>query len=139
MQTIHLTVTTPQQIFYEGDVEIVTLKTAIGYIGLQANRTPMFSNIEVGHLVIGWEKDDSSIKCYIGGGLVYADAEKINIITDDIIDVKNIDLQRALKEKEILSKEIEKAAHNQQVDRLKLETKLKKALLRIETYNTYNK
>ncbi|QDF64963.1 ATP synthase F1 subunit epsilon [Mycoplasma nasistruthionis] len=139
MQTIHLTVTTPQQIFYEGDVEIVTLKTAIGYIGLQANRTPMFSNIEVGHLVIGWEKDDSSIKCYIGGGLVYADAEKINIITDDIIDVKNIDLQRALREKEILLKEIEKAAHNQQVDRLKLETKLKKALLRIETYNTYNK
>lgn len=51
--TIHLTITIPSGVFYEGDVEIVTLKNAAGYIGLQAGHTPLFSSVEIGSLIIG--------------------------------------------------------------------------------------
>ncbi|MFV8414235.1 MULTISPECIES: ATP synthase F1 subunit epsilon [Mycoplasma] len=136
---VHLIITVPSGIFYEGDVNIVTLKTASGYIGLQAGRTPLFSNIEIGNLTIGWDNHPDTIKCYIGGGLVYADANKINIITDDIINVKNIDVQRALKDRDNVLRQLEEASHNDSIDKLKLETKLKKALLKIDAYNNFNK
>ncbi|WLP85880.1 F0F1 ATP synthase subunit epsilon [Mycoplasma seminis] len=136
---VYLTITVPSGIFYEGSVDIVTLKTASGYIGLQAGRTPLFSNVEMGNLTIGWENKPETIRCYIGGGLVYADATKINIITDDIINVKNIDVQRALRDRDRLIRQIEEALHNASVDKLKLETKLKKALLKIDAYNNFNK
>ncbi|SJZ42867.1 F0F1 ATP synthase subunit epsilon [Mycoplasmopsis verecunda] len=136
---VHLTITIPSGIFYEGNVNIVTLKTASGYIGLQAGRTPLFSNIEIGNLTIGWSGKPDTMTCYIGGGLVYADANKINIITDDIINVKNIDIQRALRDRDDFLRRLEEAVHNNSVLKLKLETKLKKALLKIDAYNNFNK
>lgn len=51
--TTHLIITVPSGIYYEGDVEIVTLKTATGYMGIQPNISPIFSSIEIGTLTIG--------------------------------------------------------------------------------------
>ncbi|MEA4134428.1 ATP synthase F1 subunit epsilon [Mycoplasma sp. 2045] len=136
--TTHLLITVPSGVFYEGDVNIVTLKTASGYIGLQANRTPLFSNIEICNLSIKPENGEE-IRCYIGGGLVYADEKKVSIITDDIINVKNIDVQRALRDRDKLIKQIEEASHNDSVNKTKLESKLKKALFKIDAYNLFNK
>ncbi|QNM93730.1 F0F1 ATP synthase subunit epsilon [Mycoplasma sp. Pen4] len=134
-----LTITAPTGIFYQGYTDIVTVKTALGYIGLQSGRTPLFTNIEVGNLTIGWDNKPDTVKCYIGGGLIYADSKKINILTDNIINVKNIDLQRALRERDMIIKQIEEASHNDQVKRLKLESKLKKTLFKIDAYNNFNK
>ncbi|WP_117275512.1 ATP synthase F1 subunit epsilon [Mycoplasmopsis edwardii] len=135
--TTHLIITVPSGIYYEGDVEIVTLKTATGYMGIQPNISPIFSSIEIGTLTIGWNNSDNSEKYYIGGGLVYAENKKINIITDDIIKVSEIDILRAQKEKEELEKIISQS-NKDNVDITKLETKLKKTLYRIESYNFMN-
>ncbi|VEU70318.1 ATP synthase F1 subunit epsilon [Mycoplasmopsis glycophila] len=138
MSKVKLTITTPNGIFYEGETEIVSLKTALGYIGLQAHRTPLFSNIEIGKLVIGYESDPNSIKCSIGGGIVYADSEKVNIITEDIIDARNIDLARAQKDRDLIMAQLS-SAKKDNIDLSKLEVKLKKTLSRIDTYNQFNK
>ncbi|WP_233262743.1 ATP synthase F1 subunit epsilon [Mycoplasma sp. NEAQ87857] len=137
MKKVHLTITVPNGTFYEGDVDIVTLKTAEGYIGLSASRTPLFSNIEIGHVIIGWEHDPSSIKCVIGGGLVYADQQKVNIITDDIINAKDIDVKRAERERDTIQAQLSHKSNDSDIS--KLELKLKKALSRIDTYNQFNK
>ncbi|RIV16648.1 ATP synthase F1 subunit epsilon [Mycoplasmopsis gallopavonis] len=134
---IKLTITTPNGIFYEGTTEIVSLRTASGYIGLQSGRTPLFSSVETGSLIIGWENNPSSIKCFIGGGLVYADSNKINIITDDITDVRQIDLAQAERERDKIKQQLSSKKDN--IDISKLEIKLKKTLSRIETYNQFNK
>lgn len=133
----HLIITIPSGIFYEGDVEIVTLKTATGYMGIQANKSPIFSSIDLGTLTIGWNNDENSEKYYIGGGLVYAGGSKINIITDDIIKVSDIDLKRAQEEKAALEKAISES-NKDNVDIAKLETKLKKTLFRIEACTYLN-
>ncbi|WP_426461591.1 ATP synthase F1 subunit epsilon [Mycoplasma hafezii] len=135
---VKLTITTPDGVFYEGATDIVSLKTAAGYIGLQANRTPLFSSVEIGRLIIGWENDPDSIKCSIGGGIVYADSEKVNIITEDIINVNDIDVARA--ESEISQiKEQMSSSHHDNADLSRLELKLKKALARVDTYNQFHK
>ncbi|WP_027121608.1 ATP synthase F1 subunit epsilon [Mycoplasma leonicaptivi] len=135
--TTHLKITVPNGIFYEGDVEIVTLKTPSGYIGIQKGRSPLFSSIEIGVLTIGHSTDDNHIKCYIGGGLVYVEKDKVNIITDDIINIDNIDISRAQKDKENI--EMVLSNNKDTIDILKLETKLKKTLYRIQSYNLYKK
>ncbi|VEU58465.1 ATP synthase F1 subunit epsilon [Mycoplasmopsis gallinacea] len=138
MSKVYLNITTPTGIFYVGKVDIVTLKTAEGYIGLQSHRSPFFSNVEIGNLIIGHENDKDSIKCIIGGGLVYADSTKINIITDDIINVNDIDLSRAEADRDKYIKQIEESKQKD-MNTAKLELKLKKALGRIDAYNTYHK
>ncbi|TQC54880.1 ATP synthase F1 subunit epsilon [Mycoplasmopsis cynos] len=138
MATTHLNITIPSGIFFEGDVEIVTLRSSTGYIGLQPNRSPLFSSIDIGILTIGWSTDESSEKYYIGGGLVYAEAKKINIITDDIINLKDIDINQVIKEKEALEKTILQSAKGD-VDIEKLEIQLKKTLFKIDSYNILNK
>ncbi|MEE3928100.1 ATP synthase F1 subunit epsilon [Mycoplasmopsis ciconiae] len=132
-KTVHLTILTPDAKFYEGDVSLVTLKAGNGYIGLQPNRAPFFSNIDVGFLTIENEKSPNYAKFTIGGGLVYADSSTINIITDDIIDFKNIDIARAKRDKEWAEKELLKYDNDKNV---LLELKLKKALSRIDAYNS---
>ena len=47
MSTFKLTISTPYGLFYEKEVDIVTLKTSEGYIGLQKNRIPFISAIEI--------------------------------------------------------------------------------------------
>ncbi|WAM10715.1 ATP synthase F1 subunit epsilon [Mycoplasmopsis cynos] len=102
------------------------------------NRSPLFSSIDIGILTIGWSTDESSEKYYIGGGLVYAEAKKINIITDDIINLKDIDINQVIKEKEALEKTILQSAKGD-VDIEKLEIQLKKTLFKIDSYNILNK
>lgn len=137
MNAIYLKIIIPNGVFYEGEIDILTLKTARGYIGIQKGHSPFFSSVEIGNLTINWSNSEKSQNFYIGGGIIYADQKKINIITDDIINAKDIDINRAKSEIENLQTQIKQ--NKDTVDILKLETKLKKALFRVETYNLYNK
>lgn len=139
MAQTHLTITTPAKVFFSGDVDIVTLKIADGYIGILPNISPIFSSVETGRLTIGYEKDPNSIKCYIGSGILYADQNRINIITDDIIKASDIDLARAQNDLKMYQEELEKIKQNSSGDTMKLEVKLKKAISRIDVYNSSNK
>ncbi|APJ38248.1 ATP synthase F1 subunit epsilon [Mycoplasmopsis pullorum] len=131
---VYLTITTPDKVFFEGKVKIVTLKTADGYIGLQPNRSPLFSNIEIGSLNINQSGDPDYQKFFIGGGLVYADAGQINIITDDVINYNDIDLHRAERDRNWALNELKNKKYSA-TDEMRLELKLKKALSRIEAYH----
>ncbi|VEU74428.1 ATP synthase epsilon subunit [Mycoplasmopsis citelli] len=135
----YLTITTPNKVFFSGETEIVTLKIADGYIGIMPNITPIFSSIETGKLTIGYLNDSNSIKCYIGSGLIYADKDKVNIITDDIIKADDIDLERAKKDLAFYEEAISKAKATSSADTQKFEVKLKKAISRIDIYNQFHK
>ncbi|QZE12431.1 ATP synthase F1 subunit epsilon [Mycoplasma sp. Ms02] len=139
MNKTHLTITTPTKKFFEKDVEIVTLKTTEGYIGLQANASPFFSNVEMGTIDINFQKSENHQKFLIGSGLVYADATKVNIITDDIIKFEDIDIERAQRDKEKAEQELAKATKSSLEDIRNIELKLKKALLKIDSYNQFIK
>ena len=84
-KTTHLKISTPKGVFFDGDVDIVTLKTANGYIGIQKNRLPFISNIEISTMYINSVASNNQKICAIGGGLIYVEREYIDIFTDDII------------------------------------------------------
>lgn len=58
-QKTKLRISTPNGIFFEDDVYMVTLKTSEGYIGLQYNRMPFISSIEISTLYINIDNNSS--------------------------------------------------------------------------------
>ena len=83
MNKIRLKITTPLGTFFDDDIEIVTLKTPEGYIGLQHNRVPFISSIEISTMYVNIDKNNKKIAA-IGGGLVFVEKQHIDIFTDDI-------------------------------------------------------
>lgn len=132
MNKIKLTISTPKGVFFEEEVIIVTLKTANGYIGLQRNRMPFISSIEISTMFI---KNDNETKIVaIGGGIVFVEKTYIDIFTDDIEWKENInksEVEHLINETQNKLDQINK----DNVERNKHEILLKKAINKLETLN----
>lgn len=132
MSSFKLTISTPYGLFYEQEVDIVTLKTSEGYIGLQKNRIPFISTIEISSLYI--KVNGTSKIAAIGGGIVFVEKDYIDIFTDDIQwkelinkdEIQSIIDQANQKLQSLTSKE-----HN--IEKYKTELTLKRAMNKLET------
>lgn len=82
MNTTKLKILTPKGIFYQEEITIVTLKTIEGYIGLQYGISPFVSSLVPSKIFI--KRNNQEEEFYISSGLVYAEKEYINIISDAI-------------------------------------------------------
>lgn len=130
-----LKIITPNGIFWNDLVDIVTLKTTEGFIGLQKNRMPFVASLDIDELFINSTKSPDFRKCAIAGGIVFVSREEITIITDAIEFAEKIDLARAEKAKEfaeawVLQKNISVSEHMQ------AELALEKAVNRIKVRST---
>ncbi|AIA29591.1 ATP synthase F1 subunit epsilon [Mycoplasmopsis californica] len=132
-KTTHLFISTPTGIFFEGDVELVILSTISGgNITLMPNRTQFMSNIAVGKLLINSVGHPEHKVCAIGGGIVYADAKQIKIITDDIVYDKDIVLSWAEQQRDNALEHMKSATADEYA---KYEAQLRKAISKINIYN----
>ena len=130
MSTFKLTISTPYGLFYEKEVDIVTLKTSEGYIGLQKNRIPFISAIEISSLFI---KVDGTTKiAAIGGGIVFVEKDYIDIFTDDIQWKEHLnksEIQAIIDE----TNQKLQALKNDNIEKYKTELTLKRAMNKLET------
>lgn len=130
MSTFKLTISTPYGLFYEKEVDIVTLKTSEGYIGLQKNRIPFISAIEISSLFI---KVDGTTKiAAIGGGIVFVEKDYIDIFTDDIQWKEHLnksEIQAIIDE----ANQKLQALKNDNIEKYKTELTLKRAMNKLET------
>ena len=67
----HLKIMTPQGIFFDKDIAIVTVKTTEGYIGLQHGKSPFVASLDIAEMTITAEQGGKKEECAIAGGLVY--------------------------------------------------------------------
>lgn len=132
-KTTHLKISTPKGIFFDGDVDIVTVKTANGYIGIQRNRLPFISNIEISTMYINSKSSSDEKICAIGGGLIYVEREYVDIFTDDIIFKE--DLNEELIRNLIIKTEKKLQEKLSSAETIKNELLLKKAINKIATIN----
>lgn len=136
-KTTHLKIITTDKIVYDDDVEVINLKTAIGYIGILPNHAPFVSNIDIGKLTINYENSEKYRISTISDGMVYVEPHNITILTDDIIFAEDINIERAELDKKLAMKNLEIYKHTHEA--LQYEIKLKKALNRIDVYNSFKK
>lgn len=139
-KTTKLIISTPKGIFYENHVYLVSLKTSQGYIGLQVNHMPFISNIEISSLYIYEQplnRENNEIKkAAIGGGLVFAEKDYIDIFTDDIEWASEIVKSDVEKQIELAHQQLEEAHRIQdRTAQHKNELMLKKAINKLSTLN----
>ena len=125
----NLRIITPQGIFYNNQVEIVTLKTTEGFIGLMKNKSPFIASLDIANLLINSKKSKKFLECAIAGGIVKVDRNNVLIITDAIEEKTKISKSRAKKsklkaEQIIKSKKSDYEIHMAEID-------LKKAINRL--------
>lgn len=93
MSVIHLVILCPISKFFEGDVDMVTVPTKLGPIGILPEHYPIISLLVSGemHIRIG-----SVIQYFaVSGGLISVQKEKTLILAEAIERPEDIDIVRA--------------------------------------------
>lgn len=128
---VQLRILTPDGIFLDEKVNILTVKTTEGYIGLQINHLPFVAALDIAELQINSKKSLMQKICAIAGGLIMSSQKEIIIFTDAIEYQEKIDLVRAQK----AQKDAEAKVHSHDLTHSEsrlAELSLKRALNRIK-------
>lgn len=126
---VNLKIMTPEGIFWNEQVDIVTVKTTEGYIGLQHGRSPFVASLDIAELKINTQNSAKHKVCAVAGGLVFMDKTGVSIITDAIEYKDKIDLVRAEKAKKLAEQALKDA--KSEAEQFSASVSLKKAINRI--------
>ena len=126
----HLTVITPEKIFFDGETTQIIVRTTEGDIGILANHTSLVASLPSGPLKVMTE-DGSYRVAAVSAGLIKVGGNKVNIFADAVEWADEIDVKRAEHAKELAEERL-KAAQSDNDLRM-AEAKLKRALNRIDT------
>jgi len=87
-----LEIVTPTETVFSGAVEMVTLPTATGQIGIYPQHVPLLTRMVPGEMIVRRSGRDEFIA--VGQGLVEITGDHIAIVTDMAIAVEKIDEAR---------------------------------------------
>jgi F-type H+-transporting ATPase subunit epsilon len=87
--TLKLEIVTPEEIAYSEDVEMVTLPSVVGQIGVYPLHTPLMTQMVPGEIIV--RKNGHDIFIASGEGLIEVTADRVSILTDLAIAADRID------------------------------------------------
>jgi len=96
--TLKLQIITPDATVYSEDVEMVTLPSVEGQIGILPHHVRLMTQMVPGEMIV--RKNGHINFLAVGGGLVEATGDHVSILTDMAVAVENIDEARAEEARE---------------------------------------
>ncbi len=93
---LHLTITTPERVVYEGDVQSVTVPTIDGEIGVLPHHVPLVSVLAAGELHAITTAGESQPMA-VSGGFIEVNDNNVIILADTAEHAHEIDEQRAIE------------------------------------------
>lgn len=133
MARLHLVILTPRTKTFEGDVDLLTLPTKSGQVGILADHYPLIATIPTG--VFHFVKDNVTIHYAISGGVISVQKDKTLLLAEALERPDEIDIERAKRAKE--RAETLLASKDPDIDIERAQAALMRALNRIHTYETY--
>ena len=123
-----LQIVTPRGIYFDKEVDSLTIKLSSGYRTILKGHTPLIGSLAYApmHLV----KDGKTEEFAVHGGAINITKEKVSVVCNAIERKSEIDLARAKKAKERAEKRLHDKDVN--VDVKRAELALKRALIRVE-------
>lgn len=98
MSVFRLEILTPEKIFFEGDVEMLIVRSTDGEIGILHNHAPLVAPIDISIMKI--KMNGEWRECFISGGFMEVKPETTLVLTDAVEWPEEIDLARAEAAKE---------------------------------------
>lgn len=127
-KTFNLQIISPTRIFFDGDVDMVEMKTTEGEIGVLAGHIPLTAILEPG--VIRIKQADGTKEAAMHDGFVEIRKDKVTILAESCEWPDEIDVERAKEAKERAERRIKSG--KKEIDMTRAEVALKKALTRID-------
>lgn len=100
METIKVSVVTPDGPVYESDVEMVITKAQSGELGILPGHIPMVAPLEIGvvRLFKAGSKEEDFVA--VSGGFLEVRTDSVTILAQAAEKAEDIDVERALRAKE---------------------------------------
>ena len=129
----NLQIISPTRVFFDGDIDMVEMKTTEGEIGVLAGHIPLTAILEPGLLRI--KNNDGDKEAALHDGFVMITKDKVTILAESCEWPDEIDVNRANEAKIRAERRIKSG--EPAVDMLRAELALKKALTRIDIAGKY--
>lgn len=127
-KTFNLQIISPTRVFFNEAVDMVEMKTMEGEIGVLAGHIPLTTILEPGVLRI---KTDGNVReAALHDGFVQIQKDKVTVLAESCEWPDEIDANRARKAKERAERRL--TSGSKEVDMVRAELALKKALIRID-------
>ncbi|SDZ45816.1 F-type H+-transporting ATPase subunit epsilon [Evansella caseinilytica] len=136
MKTMHTNVVTPDGSVFEGQVEMVSVKTTEGELGIMAGHLPLVSPLTIGAVRIRKESKVQLIA--VSGGFIEVRPDEVNILAESAELPSQIDIARARAAKERAERRLQEAK-KANIDFKRAELALKRAINRLEVSSYGNK
>ena len=118
----------PERMFYEGEAEMLELRTTEGEIGIFADHIPLTAVIAPGVMRI--KNSEGTTEAALNEGFIEILGDQVIILAESCEWPKEIDLARAQEAK--IRAERRLKGENGEIDEIRAELALRKALLRID-------
>ncbi|HAN09795.1 MAG TPA: F0F1 ATP synthase subunit epsilon [Clostridiales bacterium] len=125
---IRLQISTPDRDFYNGDVDMVVVKSVTGEMGILPHHLALATILDVGILKI--KNENVEKQAVLNGGFMEIKNSVVSILTDSAEWPEEIDLERAKQAKERAEERLKMKDADIDFDRA--EFALKKAINRIK-------
>ncbi|MDV2684510.1 F0F1 ATP synthase subunit epsilon [Alkalihalophilus lindianensis] len=129
MSTIRVNVVTPDGKVYDGDVDMVVVRTIEGELGILPKHIPLVAPLTVG--AVRLKKGNSEEKVAVSGGFVEVRPDQVTILAEAAELPSAIDVERARAAKERAEGRVN-STKKDAIDFKRAELALKKAINRLD-------
>jgi F-type H+-transporting ATPase subunit epsilon len=133
--TFPLLIITPRRKVFDGNVELLSVVTTAGQLGILANHTPLLTIMKTGPMHI--QSNKKMIYYAVSGGVLSVQKNQTILLVDAIEQAEDIDIARA---KEALKRAEDRLKEkNQKIDEARAKASLTRALNRIQVAEMFSK
>lgn len=128
--SFHLVIISPRGIYFDNEVESLTLKLTSGYRTILSGHAPLIGSLAYApmHII----KDNKTAYYSLNGGAINVSKEKVTLIVNSIESKDEIDIKRAKEAKERAEERLSSKDPN--IDIKRAQAALYRAISRIKTY-----
>jgi len=124
--TLKLQVVTPHRLVFEGDVDGFIAPGQEGEVGILPGHDPWFILMGMGPLKVGAKQ------FFVNGGFCQVDSDHVRILAEIGERAEDIDVERAKAAKDRAEKRLGDALKNSEIDVVRAELALRRALYRLD-------
>ncbi|MBW2203822.1 MAG: F0F1 ATP synthase subunit epsilon [Deltaproteobacteria bacterium] len=136
MGKLHLEVVTPEKVMVSQEVDIVVAPGTMGEFGILEGHVPFLSGIEPGEL--RFASGNQTERFLVTTGFSEVFDNKVSVLVDAAEKVTEINLERARKAVERARERLAKDRGGEDIDFLRAEAALKRAMVRIRISEKIN-
>jgi F-type H+-transporting ATPase subunit epsilon len=134
---MQLVVRTPDELIFEGTIEVVTIPTTIGIISVYPGHVPLITTCVAGELEVEVVEGKGVQSFAIGDGVVRVNDNVVEILAQEIVSAEGVDITKAQEAAVLAQKYLDETDIEDQEQFAKLQAELQRELAKVSVGNKY--